>query len=494
MVTDLNNCGCGEGRILTDKAFIDLTIRRTVEMMVDTFNFAGVKFDGCGPARDLGRWYEVINQTGHPLMIEDCFWGKTVPTGRPNQPPSWDAQSGDSSCTGLDTPSECPYSFYRTSTDVTNVFESVYANVQTLLPFLGNIPLSKPGAWAYADGMQVGRMAYSAHSANEDRTIFGWYVITSSPLILTHNVSDDETNDAVWPVVSNLEAIRINQQWNGHPGRLVKTWAPPAGVPSSYPPGLGVYNVTCDQIGTDASQHGWGLLSLQGTRTNASDVEGWYAITGPGTGRDGTTLCLDSKAGNYSVPMLWVTKCDSNKTGQRWLWSSNHTHPDPRGFKHLAKGNGTEVDVLSVPGFDTSVGVTHPQWVRILHASTLFRFSGGQLQVLDPKNGGVSCLAARDINPVPPDKTLELWSKPLAQAAVAVLVVNLGVPTNATFNLADLGLDAADTNETAHMVRAYTIRDVWGHADAGELALGEEHTVALGAHDSALLVLEPKNG
>ena len=44
------------------------------------------------------------------------------------------------------------------------------------------------------------------------------------------------------------------------------------------------------------------------------------------------------------------------------------------------------------------------------------------------------------------------------------------------------------------MVRAYTIRDVWGHADAGELALGEEHTVVLGAHDSALLVLEPKNG
>ena len=94
-------------------------------MMVDTFNFAGVKFDGCGPAKDLGRWYEVINQTGHPLMIEDCFWGKTVPTGRPKQPPSWDAQSDDSSCAGLDTPSECPYSFYRTSTDVTNVFESV---------------------------------------------------------------------------------------------------------------------------------------------------------------------------------------------------------------------------------------------------------------------------------------------------------------------------------------------------------------------------------
>ena len=70
-----------------------------------------------------------------------------------------------------------------------------------------------------------------AHAAAEDRTMFGWYAITSSPLVLGHNVSDDAANDAVWGIVSNTEAIAINQAWAGHPGRLVKTWAPPASAP-----------------------------------------------------------------------------------------------------------------------------------------------------------------------------------------------------------------------------------------------------------------------
>jgi hypothetical protein len=86
-----------------------------------------------------------------------------------------------------------------------------YHNVHTLVPFLQEPPLSRPGAWAYADGMELGRMS-GPFERDEDRTIFGWYVITSSPLILGHNISDDATNDRVWDVVSNVEAISINQQ------------------------------------------------------------------------------------------------------------------------------------------------------------------------------------------------------------------------------------------------------------------------------------------
>ena len=125
----------------------------------------------------------------------------------------------DGHCAGLDTPGECPYSFYRSSGDVINSFERVHANVHTLLPFLGTPPLSKPGSWAYADGMELGRMSSEFGDA-EDRTIFGWYVITSSPLYLGHNISDDTVNDKVWPIISNREAIRINQHWSGHPGIL----------------------------------------------------------------------------------------------------------------------------------------------------------------------------------------------------------------------------------------------------------------------------------
>eukprot|EP01047_Picozoa_sp_COSAG01_P027959 COSAG01_NODE_1863_length_9037_cov_37.811591_11_plen_333_part_00 len=79
----LNNCKCSERGKLLDPAFVDLTMRQTVATMVHRYNFSGVKFDGCGPADNLTRWAELINRTGQPVLVEDCHWGQTVPTGVP---------------------------------------------------------------------------------------------------------------------------------------------------------------------------------------------------------------------------------------------------------------------------------------------------------------------------------------------------------------------------------------------------------------------------
>ena len=80
----------------------------------------------------------MITSTGH--------WGQTVPHGHP-KPDSMVGVSpeDDGFCIGLETPSECPYNFYRASGDVINSFERVHHNVHTLIPFLGDPPLSKPG-------------------------------------------------------------------------------------------------------------------------------------------------------------------------------------------------------------------------------------------------------------------------------------------------------------------------------------------------------------
>ena len=192
-------------------------------------HFTGLKLDGCGPANNLTRWAELINETGTPIAIENCHWGQTVPTGKklppPPPPPSSSfvgvSPKDDGYCAGLSYPSECPYNFYRASGDVINSFERVHANVHAVVPFLGDVPLSRPGAWAYADGLELGRMS-SKFADNEDKTIFGWYVISSQPLYLGHNISDSATNDRVWNIVANTEAIAINQQWNGHPGKSEK--------------------------------------------------------------------------------------------------------------------------------------------------------------------------------------------------------------------------------------------------------------------------------
>jgi hypothetical protein len=74
----------------------------------------------------------------------------------------------------------------------------------------------------------------------EDRAHFGAWVISSSPLILGFDLSDDATLSRLWPVIANPEAIAINQAWAGNPGMLVRNtsasngdlievWAKPLG-------------------------------------------------------------------------------------------------------------------------------------------------------------------------------------------------------------------------------------------------------------------------
>ena len=175
----------------------------------------------------------------------------------------------------------------------------------------------------------------------EDRSHFGAWVITSSPLIMVracvygtqyavcvdhesgflpplpvsffslsfssqtkqqgYDMNDESLTDKVWPILTNKEAIAINQvrngratpplsahtlppvcisknhspqAWEGHPGRLVKTWKPTAPTPAPGPGSQTAYveAIACD--GTDA-QKGWAI-----------DVSS-KTVKGPGG------LCLD---------------------------------------------------------------------------------------------------------------------------------------------------------------------------------------------------------
>ena len=43
-------------------------------------------------------------------------------------------------------------------------------------------------------------------------------VIVSSPLTLSHNVNDDTVNEAVWPIITNEEALAVSEAYFGHSG------------------------------------------------------------------------------------------------------------------------------------------------------------------------------------------------------------------------------------------------------------------------------------
>ena len=68
---------------------------------------------------------------------------------------------------------------------------------------------------------------------------FGSWCIVSSPLILAYNMSEPARRELVWPIITNKEAIQVNQIWAGHPGsqklagignnKQVEVWTKPLG-------------------------------------------------------------------------------------------------------------------------------------------------------------------------------------------------------------------------------------------------------------------------
>lgn len=192
-----NNC-IGKEKNFTGAVDIDAHYRGDVAD-IEELGFSGTKLDGCGQFRDLERWQALLNETesarrGKFFLIENCHWGQTVPT--------------------LDW---CPFSFFRTSGDIHPNWARMFENLQSVVPFTGEEPLSRPGCWAYADMLEVGMMPSPA----EDRSHFGAWVITSNPLILGFDLRDAGVLDRVWGIIANDELIAINQAWAGHPGRLV---------------------------------------------------------------------------------------------------------------------------------------------------------------------------------------------------------------------------------------------------------------------------------
>lgn len=193
-----NNCICAEKKKATEAMYRGDVAALTV------FGFDAVKLDGCGTQRDLDLWARLINGTGRRVMIENCHWGGTVPNA------TW-----------------CPWNFFRTSGDVRASYSSVVSNLQTTVQWADK-KLSRPGCWAYPDMLEVGCQHGPGGAGDpgltlaEMRSHFGAWVIVSSPLTLSHDLRNDTVMDLVWPVISNKEAIAVNQAWAGHSGSPFK--------------------------------------------------------------------------------------------------------------------------------------------------------------------------------------------------------------------------------------------------------------------------------
>ena len=140
----------------------------------------------------------------------------------------YDASNGH--CLFDGSKDDCPYNFYRTSGDINARWGSMLGNLATVVRYLDS-NTSRPGAWAYPDMLEVGRLA----NVTEDRSHFGAWVIASAPLILGFDASRKEIVDRVWPVITNKEVLAVSQSYAGSAGKRIEMsedhqiWSKPLG-------------------------------------------------------------------------------------------------------------------------------------------------------------------------------------------------------------------------------------------------------------------------
>ena len=83
------------------------------------------------------------------------------------------------------------------SQDIVRTWKGFFLNLQTMSR--GN-SLSGPGCWAYPDMLEVGNMIGKYY---ESRAHFGAWCVTSSPLILSFDLTNTDILKDVWNIIAN---------------------------------------------------------------------------------------------------------------------------------------------------------------------------------------------------------------------------------------------------------------------------------------------------
>eukprot|EP01046_Picozoa_sp_COSAG06_P036921 COSAG06_NODE_4120_length_4550_cov_1.804314_4_plen_356_part_00 len=353
--------------------------------------------------------------------------------------------------------------------------------------------------------------------------------------------------DRIWPTITNADALAINDAWAGLPGTLVKTY------PSTHPEAP----FMLDQGVCDGSKHsiGWQLDDNGKLHTptparpfDGSNMDEFRRHISSSSSSDATIddgLCLDGNAksgpagqstsGLVSCPPP-TTKCGaspcpgcgslltscSNATG---VW----THDATTG---LLQWNLTSTDSTSSSSSDgpwpTEFGRRAPPKAKCLSArpsSSVGGFYGGPRASLTmvkncpsgkgkvPNTSTFTLTAKGELQAgtglcivAKPMYAAQLWSKPLPNHRVAVLIVNIGeLTTDVELNLQDVpdlpcagGMSGSSSSSSSSEEAGGTstaeggggckVRDVWA---AKDLAPGSQQLKIeqLRSHQSQFYIL-----
>ena len=434
----MNNCQCRENH-QTNATWVAAVYRQSVAMLADQ-KWDAVKLDGCSQFHNTSLWANLMEESGHPIAIENCN-NEHPPAAGPN--PDWADHDG-----------QCPYNWYRTSTDIQPSWPSIMNNFAATGHYTQPTqdlthPRSKPGCWAYADMLEVGNMA----TFEEDRAHFGAWCIVSSPLVLGYDVLNTSITENIWPIISNRKAVQVNQQWAGHPGHLIKAW----------------------DVG--------GSFLVAGNCSNPTPaVQGWAYAAGH-LMHGG--LCVDS---SLDQSELEVATCDARSPNQNFTAGPGGT---------FAQG-----PIHGSPGGCIDICAQHPcgpVQLAHCHAGSNQEFTIDDGGMLMAKSG--QCVAVSTADPAAhsggggrvsnaASSDFSLWAKPLPGGVTAVFLMSnqnatTQRPSAVTITFSELGLMSG---------APMTVEDIWSGKTHATAAKSEFVTDTVGGHDSRFYLLKPTAG
>ena len=186
---------------------------------------------------------------------------------------------------------------------------------------------------------------------------------------------------------------------------------------------------------------------------------------------------------NPSTPHYMVLRIDRNTTlREAEAWCARNA--TCAGFYFPADGSVPSNDAPTNVWYKDATqafwmdGADHARWASRVKASRAPPFrAAATANAGDAAKAADSCFGQ------------QVWAKRLPGGAFAVLFVNVGQPTLASF---ELPIDVLARAAGAASAEAYAVRDVWAHADLpGIRADAPLRFEAVLGHDSRFLVLTP---
>lgn len=167
-------------------------------------------------APTMARWTAAIaaeNATGRAL-VQNCGVGCSPAMGPNSSTPSpWGEFCAATA------------NLWRTSGDINAMWGPLLSTNAASL--IGRGSLAGPGGWNYPDSLEIGNGHKGVKlTPSQSRAHFSLWCITSSPLILGMNLTSISQDDLA--IVSNRQAILVNQAWAGYAGDMLNF--------SQYPP------------------------------------------------------------------------------------------------------------------------------------------------------------------------------------------------------------------------------------------------------------------